>query len=255
LSENLLLFVCKECAIVHFDIPHNIDFYDQFKSPNIVKTYIPYAAKTRHLTRLQKWSNYSHKEVQLYKLIQYINEKVNGKFDREVIDFTKIHFSRLYEQLKVRAKIKESLMVYCIYSCSLTFKKKIDIDELFKIFKVSDKNYNDLNGKLIEHPLFYPTNINKYLDLIDNKLDKNYLIIKYNKFLQKKNTFNNKTIILGIIYFCLKEKGLLDKKDFFNIFSVSKGSVKNIVKFIEENSIVIDITNVSNNGIKKEESG
>ena len=39
LSENLLVYVCRECGSIQKTIPYELDFYDRFKSPNIVKTY------------------------------------------------------------------------------------------------------------------------------------------------------------------------------------------------------------------------
>ena len=238
LSPSLLLYVCIECGLVHFDIPHEQDIYDKFKNPHIVKTFIPYQYKYRHLHRLNKWGNYSYKEVQLDKLLTEIESVMNDKYDRQLIDRTKALFTELYDKLSIRAKIKDSLIVYCIYKNSINIGKTIDLDILLELLNVSVKNYNDLNKKIPIDKLFYPKNINEYLYLIDNKIKKDYLIILYNKFLVLNKKYNNKSILLGIIYFILSKKDDFDKKDFYRTFDISKSSIKNISKIIIENELI-----------------
>ena len=238
LSDNLLLYVCIECATVQTNTPHHKDYYSKYKNPNYVKTFIPYSNKYRHLHRLNKWSNYSYKEVQQDKLLKEIEAKLID-FDREIVDFTKISFAKLYDKLSIRAKIKDALIVYCIFQSSLMLKKQVEIDDLLKLFNISIKNYNDLNKKLTDDNLFYLKEINEYLELIDNKIKKNYLITLYNDFLVFNNRkFNNKSIVLGIIYHILSKKSDFKKKDFYKLFNISKSSIKNVGKFITNNKII-----------------
>lgn len=236
LSDNLCLYVCCKCGRVLKNEPNNQDFYDKYKTPNVVKTYINYTSKYRHLTRLQNWSNYSHSEVQLHKILTFIEEKIRYKYNNDIVDFSKIMFKRLYKDMSVRANIKKALIVYCIYSTSITFSKIISLDELFHLFNISIKNYNDLNKKLLENRLFYPPNIDEYLKYFD--IDKNIIIIKYNNFLNINNSFNNKTILLGLIYFMAEQENKLEKKKYFDTFSISKGSIKNICIFIKDNKLI-----------------
>ena len=170
LSENLLLYVCVECGLVQQGNLYHKDFYSKYKNPNYVKTFIPYQNKYRHLHRLNKWANYSYKEVQQDKLLREIDTKLVD-FDREIKDFTKISFAKLYDKLSIRAKIKDALIVYCMFQASLMLKKPLEIDDLLKLFNISIKNYNDLNKKLIVDKLFYLKEINEYLELLDNKIE------------------------------------------------------------------------------------
>ena len=241
LSPSLLLYVCIECATVHFDIPHEENIYDKFKNPHIVKTYIPYQYKYRHLHRINKWGNYSYKEVQLDKLLNEIEDVMRDKFDRQLIDRTKALFTEHYDKLSIRAKIKDSLVAYCIYKNSIDIKKPVDIDEIMKLLNISIKNYLDLNKKLSDNQLFYPKKINDYLKLIDNKIEKNYLILVYNRFLTLNQKFNNKSVLLGLIYHILHKDKNFKKKDFFELFDISKSSIKNIGKIIKENEDIVKI--------------
>lgn len=238
LSDNLLLFVCIECGTVHKDNLYHVDYYSKYKNPNYVKTFIPYSNKYRHLYRLNKWSNYSYKEVQQDKLLKEIDIKLED-FDREIRDFTKISFVKIYDKLSIRAKIKDSLIVYCIYQSSLMLKKPVEIDDLLKLFEISIKNYLDLNKKLTTDRLFYLKEMNEYLSLIDNKINKNYLIQIYNDFLTfNDRKFNNKSIVLGIIYFIISKDKDFKKKEFYELFNISKSSIKNVKKFITKNNII-----------------
>ena len=238
LSENLNIYVCCECGTVSNKTPHNVDFYDKFKNPNFVKSFIPYSNKYRHLYRLNKWSNYSYSEVQMDKLLKEIDRKMEN-FDSELTSFTKMNFKNIYSKISIRAKIKDGLIVYCIYKSSLMLKRDIDIDVLLKLMNVSIKNYNDLNKKLKDDKLFYLDTMNEYLELTDNKIIKKDLIRYYNNFLiLNKRKFNNKSILLGIIFFILKQDKEFDKKEFFNIFNISKSSIKNVGKFIVSNDII-----------------
>ena len=238
LSDNLLLYVCVECACVQKGNLYHKDYYSKYKNPNYVKTFIPYSNKYRHLHRLNKWANYSYKEVQQDKLLKEIDVKLIG-FNREIVDFTKISFAKLYDKLSIRAKIKDALVVYCIFQSSLMLKKPVEIDDLLKLFNISIKNYNDLNKKITDDNLFYLKEINEYLELIDKKIEKNYLIRTYNDFLTYNNRkFNNKSIVLGIIYFILSKDKDFDKKDFYELFNISKSSIKNVGKFINKNKII-----------------
>ena len=238
LSTSLLLYVCVSCGLVQKGNLYQKDFYDRYKNPNYVKTFIPYTNKFRHLHRLNKWANYSYKEVQEDKLLREIDVKIKD-FDREIKDFTKISFAKLYDKLSIRAKIKDALIVYCIYQASLMLKKDVEIDDLLKLFNISIKNYNDLNKKLTVDKLFYLREINEYLSLIDNKIEKNYLITIYNDFLEyNKRKFNNKSIVLGIIYYITSKESGFKKKDFYELFNISKSSIKNVGKFIVKNKII-----------------
>ena len=235
LSISLLKYVCCNCGIVA-DEPYTKDFYDRFKNPLFVKTIIPYRPKTRHLSRLSKWTNYSYKEVVLDKNLKYIDSKL-GHLDRDNILFSKVLFKQIFPKMKIRAKIKDALIVYCYYTTSLALDKNVEIDDLLKIFKISIKNYNDLNNKLECNKMYYFNNLNNYL-IRTNLYDKKNKIIKlYNLFLSTTSKrFMKKSVILGIIYKLVDDEKL--KKKFFKIFDINKSSIKNIIKYINEYKII-----------------
>ena len=235
LSQSLLLFVCVSCGVVT-DTPFTKDFYDRYKNPLFIKTLIPYRPKTRHLTRLSKWANYSYKEVVLTNNLEYINSKL-GHLDRDVLLFSKVLFKQIFPNMKIRAKIKDALIIYCYYSTSMVCNKEIEIDELLNIFNISIKNYNDLVFKLDDNKLYYYENLNEYLEITDLYSQKNKIIKLYNLFLTNTSKrFMKKSIILGIIYKLVKDENI--KKKFFKLFDINKSSIKNITKYINEYKII-----------------
>lgn len=237
LSPNLLMYVCIECGKVQ-DYHYLKDYYDKFKNPLIVKTYIPYTNKYHHLHRLNKWSNYNYHQVQLNRLLIEISIKLKD-MDREVVDFTKIFFSQIYKNLSIRGKIKDALVVYCIFKSSLMLKKDVDIDDLLEMFNISIKNYNDLNKKLPDDKLLYFKEMNYYINITNNIINKNKLIQIYNDFLiYNQRKFNNKSIILGIISYILRDNKDFDEKYYRNTFGISKISLINIKNFIIKYKII-----------------
>lgn len=240
LSPNLLLYCCFSCGVVYKDHLYHKDFYDRWKTPNCVKTFIPYSKKGRHLHRLNKWTNYSYKEVNMDNLLKSIDNKFKNNviiiYDREIVMFCKVLFKQLYPNLQIRAKIKDALIVYCYYSMSLSLNKDIEIDDLFKLFKISVKNYNDLNNKLKGNKLFYYEKLNEYLYILGLYDNKNKVINMYNLFLShSKKRFMKKSIILGILYNMVNDKKV--KKKFYKTFDISKSSIKNILMYLDEYNI------------------
>ena len=238
LSDNLLLYVCRNCATVDSGHPYEIDLYDKFKNPRIIKTYIQYSYKYRAICRLNKWGNYIYAEVQESKLLKEIEEKVSG-YDREVIQYTVALFSIIYKELTIRSKIKDSLICYCLYSGMIHYNKNPEIDDILKLLDVSIKNYLDLNKKLKSDGLFYLQEMNTYLKLIDYKITKNDYIEMFSNFYYfNKRKYNNKSILLSIIYYVLNKDKNFDKSDFYENFSISPVSIKNVCAFIDENNII-----------------
>ena len=235
LSDSLLRYVCINCGVVA-NQPYTKDMFDKYKNPLFVKTLIPYRPNTRHLTRLNKWSNYSYKEVVLDKNLKYIDSKL-GHLNREILLFSKVLFKELFPNLKIRSKIRDSLIVYCYYSTALSFNRSIEIDDLLKIFKISIKNYNDLNKKIVGNKLYYFEGLNDYLNETNLYEKKNQIIKLYNLFLSNSTKrFMKKSIILGLIYKMVKDTDI--KRRFFKIFDINKGSIKNITKYINEYNII-----------------
>jgi hypothetical protein len=152
--------------------------------------------------------------------------------DREVKNASKVLFIEEFNKVRIRAKVKMGLVCYAIYKAHLIFKKQIEIDKIFSMLNITEKHYNSAVKKLKNDRLFYPKNINKYLSIIDNKIDKNKLIKEYNEFLDKHTGFNGKTILLSYIYHNLTEE---DRKDFYKKFKISQSSVNSVLKLINTN--------------------
>ena len=136
----------------------------------------------------------------------------------EIKNYSKVIFKEEFKKVRTRAKVKYGLICYAIYKAHLIFNEDIDLDDLFELLEITDKHYNSSNKKIKTDKLYYPKNINKYIALTGNKINKNFLIQAYNTFLEKYNKYNSKTIILSLIYYFLREKGELNKKKFFKKF-------------------------------------
>lgn len=248
LSDNLLLYVCVECAMVQTEI-YTKDFYENGKIPGCVKTYIPYQRNNHSIRRLHRWNNYSYKEVHMRKLVDEIDNKLKNIdfIDKEIKMFSIIKFKSLYDKISVRAKIKNALIVYCIYVISISLDRPIDLLLLLSIYNLNIKNYNDLVNKLKEDKLFYSRFIDIYFSKLDIEIDKINFVLKYNLILKYNNRkFNTKTILLGLLYNILLKEDKLDKIKFYNTYSISKNSIKSISKFIKQNNIIDNDINEPN---------
>lgn len=235
LNEDLGLYSCRSCGVIYKQ-PYIKDDFDKNKIPGCVKSYIPYTYKHKHLTRLSNWTNYNYKEVTMNNLLKFIDKKMRDDFDSEVIMFSKILFKHKYSDLSIRAKIKNALIVYCIFQTCLSLKRDVDIDNIIRLFNISIKNYNDLNKKLKEDRLYYLYEMNEYLKILNMKDRKNEVIRLYNLFLEKcKKKFMKKSVMLGILYFLNKDEKI--KKNFFKIFQISKSSIKNVICFIDKYNV------------------
>jgi len=233
-------YSCSECATIQVGVTKDITQYKENAS-FVVKSFIQMSYKYRKLIRLQKWSNYSYYEVRNHKLIDFIDTlKIENT---EIKSFAKLIFLREFVKVRTRAKVKMGLIAFCIYKAHLMFKTEIDLDDILKMLDITEKHYNSSIKKLTEDKLYYPKNINKYLDLIDNKINKNYLIRTYNNLLEKSKGFNSKTILLSLIFYILQNNNDLDKKKFFKTFKISQTSVNSIVIFIKEHHKEIMIFN------------
>ena len=195
-------YSCRECGLI-MDTTKEVAEYTSNLS-FIVKSFIPMSYKFRHLVRLQKWQNYSYYEVRDDKLMSFIDNLPIR--NREIKNFTKVIFKDEFHKVRTRAKVKNGLICYAIYKAHLMFNEDVDIDDLFELLEITEKHYNSSVKKLKEDKLFYPKNINKYITLTGNKINKNKLIQAYNTFLCKYNKYNSKTIILSLIYYFLRDR-------------------------------------------------
>lgn len=221
-------YVCVECGLIISFIKEVPEYQKNISF--IVKTFIPMTYKTRHLVRLQKWSNYDYYEIRDNNLVNFIDTLPIE--NREVKNIAKVIFLQEFRKIKTRAKVKRGLICYAIYKSHLIFKKDIDLDDWFKILDIKVKHYNNAIKKLRYNKLFYPKNINIYLKMIDNKINKNYLIELYNTLIQQYKKYNTKTILISLIYFVLQERKLLNQKDFFIKFNINIQVIKEVISNI-----------------------
>ena len=225
--------ICSKVINKTKEVPvfcENIDF--------VTKSVIPYHPKFKHLYRLQKWTNYSYREVSDRKLIDFIETLPIE--NREIRNLSKIIFITEYSKISVRSNIRNGIIVYSIYKSHLIFNKNIDIDKLFLMLKINYKHYNSSVKKIKTDKIVYPKDINIYLKKIDNIIDKNYLIRVYNDFIEIIHKFNSKSAILGLIYHILDKRELLCVKKFYKDFDISTNSINNIINEIKKINILID---------------
>ena len=224
-------YVCIECGLILSFVKEVAEY--QKNVSFIVKTFIPMTYKTRHLVRLQKWSNYDYYEIRDNNLVKFIDALPIE--NREVKNIAKVIFLQEFRKVKTRAKVKRGLICYAIYKSHLIFKQDIDLDDWFDILDIKVKHYNNAVKKIKYNKLFYPKNINIYLKMIDNKINKNYLIELYNTLIQQYKKYNTKTILTSLIYFVLKTKGILDEKTFFAKFNIDIKVIREVIS-----NIIID---------------
>ena len=244
ISPNLIKYVCINCGTTNDNI-YTVDDIEKFKG-NYVKTFIGYSANSklrRKIYRLQKWTNYDRLDIKMNEYLEYIS---NLPIDDElVITFTRIKFKELLPKMNIRGNNRKALICYCLYNSYLYYKKDVDIDELMVMLEINYKNYNDTNKKIPYNRIFYIEKINYYLGLIDNKINKNYLISIYNLFYNISDEFNKKTLVIGLIYHILEEKeiGKLSKDkmriNFLELFKISDSSLYVITFHINQNKNII----------------
>lgn len=244
ISPNLIKYVCINCGTVNDNI-YTIDDIEKFKG-NYVKTFIGYSPNSKlrsKIYRLQKWTNYDRLDIKMNEYLEFIT---NLPIDDEtVINFTRIKFKELLPKMNIRGNNRKALICYCLYNSYLYYKKDVDIDELMVMLKINYKNYNDTNKKIPYDKIFYIENLNYYLGLIDNKINKNYLISIYNLFYNISDEFNKKTLVIGLIYYILEEqeknKLLIEKMrmDFLIKFKISDSSLYVILFHINQNKNIL----------------
>lgn len=234
LSLNLLCMVCVKCGKVIGG--YEIDDKEMFKNPHVVKTYVSYSYNNKAIHRLHKWNNTPYCELELYKMNTYIDKlpDINDNVKRIAKILLKDYYIK--DKIVSRNNIRRGLFCYCIYRGYLHTEEDVDIDYLFKILKINSNHYNNAVKKVKEDKLFYPQNINKYMEKIDNKINKNTLIKKYNILYSEDIKFNKKTIILSLIYYLLKKNN--EHKDFFKLFNISKISVRKVEEYIVKNKLI-----------------
>jgi hypothetical protein len=225
ISSNLLLPVCVECGLVQ-NKPYTKNQYQ--KHPSFInKTYMGYYSSNKYnnIKRILKWSNYDKIEVRDDKLLKYMDRL---PLDRDIITRAKRIFIEEYHKVKTRGNVKKGLICYSLYFSSIMQKEPLDINELFKLLQIQSKHYNNANNKINSDKLYYPKNILFYLKKLDNKIDKNDVIIKYNKIFEEDYSIHQKTLLLSVMYFFLKQKQLLDQYDFFELFKIHKDNIIDI---------------------------
>jgi transcription initiation factor TFIIIB Brf1 subunit/transcription initiation factor TFIIB len=219
-------YVCCNCALVFDDLCFMADWKQN--ASYIMKTNIPYHPKSRHISRIHKWSNYDYYEVRNQAILNFI-EEFNAP--RNIKDLIKNIFLEYYKKIKTRGNIKYGLLCISIYKAYKIANLPIDIDKWFNILNITYKHYNTANKKLLPiDRIVYPININKYLDKTKEvfcieKINKNNIIENYNKILLKHTKYNTKTIIFFLIYLELCAMNKFNKETYFKNFNISKNTL------------------------------
>ena len=227
--SDIGFYVCRICGTVIKNEPNQ---EEEFK-PNVsfvVKTYIPYNKKYKNLFRLHSWSNYDYYEVRNNNLQKMIS---HYPLNKNVLQKANFIFFREFKKVKTRGNVKMGLVCYSIYKAHLDLKINVDLDYWIRYLGIKVKHYNNAVKKLNQDWLYYPRGINVYLSKIDNIIDKNEMILEYNKFINNNNnSFNTKTILSTLIYKILKDDGLIDDYNFFKLFKISKASILNVKRLL-----------------------
>ena len=190
------LHTCINCGTINKNEPNEeVEF--SLAHNFINKTTIPYSSKYRHLSRIHRWVSYSYYEVRdnnLSKLIAEFPIEIKTK------DLITNLFLELYNKIKIRGKVKLGLVCYAIYKVHITKNLEIDIDYWFEYLKITYHNYNSAVGKF-DGLIVYPRDLNKYMEITDNKIGKNKIILDYNHYLKNNiKKYNSKSLILYTVY-------------------------------------------------------
>lgn len=232
LSSDSCYYLCSSCGMILKE-PYELIDYNANKSI-VVKTYINYSPSTRHIARLHKWSNYDRIEVITNNLLKSFDDY---DFDYDITRRAKIIFKKHFNKIKIRGNVKKGLICYSFYKAHLISKINIDIDLLFNYFEITQGNYNDAVKKLDDY-LYYPENLNKYLKMINKKIDKNKFIRDYNKVIKLKPVYNNKTLIISLLLKYLNiDNDKKQLKDFIKIFNISDNSLFIVSCYFKQNNI------------------
>ena len=234
-SPSLLLPVCRECGSV-VDMLTFEDTPEYWKSNSTEpKTWIPYSYKMYNIHRLHKWQFVPYSETEINKLFRYV-DSLEGLSDN-IKRVSKISLKDFYitDKIVSRNNVRRGLICYCIYYAHLYLEVNVNIKDLFVLLKIKPHHYNSAVKKIKKNQLFYPDNLDSYLGIIKVDLDKNNLIRLYSDLYSRNIKFNKKSIILGVIFFVLKQKEI--KTNFFIKFNISKVSIGKILNFMCENDI------------------
>ena len=234
IDESNNIEICKNCG--------NTEIYQELIQENYLTqtnpyyrltSIIPYSYRHRNIYRLQKWNNYSYKEntaIKSYNDIREFGLKIG--LSNDIINNAIQLYKHFYyeKEISTRNKIKRSLYIYCLFYYSFE-------DNFFNIFKVlednnlSIKNFNKAIIRTDINKYFLQQNMEKYIDLIQKNYQKQFklkdIIIKYNFLLKKNNKFNTNSILILVFFKLLNIK---DNEKFFNLFNISKFTLKKIFK-------------------------
>lgn len=232
--SEMLVDTCVECGRMFIENQNIIDDNEPFKNPLVIKTYTNYHPKYRNIHRLHKWSNWCYAEVELKKLQNIIDDL---DLPNEIKRLAKIKLKYYYIEKKIvsRNKIRMGLLCYCIYISYLRENINVNINKIFNMLGIDSNNYNQLIKKLpIKDQLYYPKDLDKYIELFDKEFNFNELIKKYTILINNGDIkFNKKTLLLSLIYILLN-----DKKEFYKKINISKSSIKKVINYISNNDLI-----------------
>ena len=235
IDEPKNIEICKSCGNTEIYIELIQDNYITQTNPKYrLTSIIPYSFKYKHLNRIQKWNNYSYKEntaLKSYKTIRNLGLEFN--LNNEIINNAIQLYKKFYYQDKIstRNKIKRSLFIYCLFYFSFN-NNFFDIFEKLKIKNLSVTHFNKAISRSNLNEYFLQVNMKKYIQLIEKKYKKFFelkqVIIKYNELLKKNDKFNTNSILILVFYRLLNITN--ENDEFFNLFDISKFTLKKIIK-------------------------
>ena len=249
-EKEIIKKSCCNNQIIIVDVPNNIEicsncgntlkYYELIEENAITQinpyyrltSIIGYSYKFKNIQRLQKWSNYDYKEntaIASYKEIRKLGLEI--KLNNEIINNSIQLYKEFYihNGISTRYKIKLSLYIYCLFYNSFE-KNFFDIFYVLKQNNLTTDNFNKAIYRSNLNKYYLHQNIEKYIEIINKKYNINFelkkIIICYNEYLIKNKKLNNNSVLILVFYNLLKIK---NKNDFFNLFNISKSTIKKLI--------------------------
>ena len=209
-------YVCSNCGIIQktdylVDVidydnpPQKIDVFNPNKSMTSWVGNIGYDNKYKALSRINKWMNYSSKDVEAnkcYKLIEDMilliipNLKMNHCLGEKILNQSKLYWKALYYtdlEKSTRGTPRKCLFSFCIIKSLENYKVDFTLLDTLKKLEVKVIKYNEvLKTKITgQEKTFAHKQFNKYLEIINNyepNITLDILIERYN--INMKNKIN-----------------------------------------------------------------
>lgn len=203
------------------------------------------------IKRLHYWTTMPSDERSLYIVFKKINEIVDNKLNKKIINQVKMYYKILSEKdilngYLTRGSVRDAFLAACIFISCKNNNKPLSKSEVAKMcnIKITEltrglKKFSDLekNKKLILNK-YNDDNIHNYIDRYCDLLnfEKDFIHLTHLIYIRTKklnliNNSNNLSICGGLLYFISKTFKLkLKKKDIMIHINISEVTMNKIYK-------------------------